>query len=313
MVNVMGVPAPEHPEPRRHHYVPRCWLRGFTEDGERDGRLWVTDFSRRAQWPSSPANAGHIRDFYRLGDDAPDPVAVETFFGTLETNAAPILRSIDAERRPPSNDELDVLLEFMAYQFVRLPAFRPFVLQLQDRIVRGELERLLQTPETWRAALVAMGEDPDRPGTDFEGMRRFVEGREYSLRAETAWFMERAFTDVDTILRCLRERFWGTSITQHGRLIASDNPVMLEGERDHLVGFRNAEFVFYPLSRHVLLTGTTVRVQPPPFNFYYFARMNTMTLLRTDAQVYSHIPDFVWCDRDRNTQQDWRLFSKDNF
>ena len=99
----MGLPGPEHPEPRRHHYVSRCWLRGFTEDGERDGRLWVTDFSRRAQWPSSPANAGHIRDFYRLGEDAPDPVAVETFFGTLETNAAPILRSIDAERRPPNN------------------------------------------------------------------------------------------------------------------------------------------------------------------------------------------------------------------
>ena len=216
----MDLPVPNKPVARRHHYVPRCWLRGFTETSENDGRLWVTDFSRRAQWPSSPANAGHIRDFYRLGEDAPDPVAVETFFGTLETNAAPILRSIDAERRPPNSDELDVLLEFMAYQFVRLPAFRPFVLQLQDRIVRGELERLLQTPETWRAALVAMGEDPDRPGTDFEGMRRFVEGREYSLRAETAWFMERAFTDVDTILRCLRERFWGTSITQHGRLIA---------------------------------------------------------------------------------------------
>ena len=41
--------------------------------------------------------------------------------------------------------------------------------------------------------------------------------------------------------------------------------------------------------------------------------MNTMTLLRADAQVYSHIPDFVRCDPQGSTEQDWTLFAKDNF
>jgi hypothetical protein len=102
----MGPPIRQEAEPRRHHYVPQCWLAGFTETGENDGRLWVTDFSRQRQWPTTPANAGHIRDFYRLADPAPDPVAVERFFSRLERMVAPVLRALDTERRPPNDDEV---------------------------------------------------------------------------------------------------------------------------------------------------------------------------------------------------------------
>lgn len=76
------------------------WLAGFTETGENDGRLWVTDFSRQRQWPTTPANAGHIRDFFRLANPAPDPVVVERFFSQLEGMVAPVFRALDTERRP---------------------------------------------------------------------------------------------------------------------------------------------------------------------------------------------------------------------
>jgi hypothetical protein len=56
-------------EPRAHHFVPQCWLAGFTETGEKDGQLWVTDLHRRKQWLSSPVNSGRRRDFYRTSAD----------------------------------------------------------------------------------------------------------------------------------------------------------------------------------------------------------------------------------------------------
>ena len=96
--------------------MPKCWLGGFTESGTNDGRLWVTDLSRQKQWATTPENAGHIRDFYRLSEPTPDPVVVEKFFSELESRVAPILKSVDRERRPPNDDELDALLHFMAYQ-----------------------------------------------------------------------------------------------------------------------------------------------------------------------------------------------------
>src|SRR5690348_7617692 len=102
------------------------------------------------------------------------------------------------------------------------------------------------------------------------------------------------------------------NVDQSGRPSdASDNPVVLEGERGQLVGFANAEIVMYPASRHVLLTGTLVRVQRPAMNFNYFAGMNTMMLLRTDEQAYSHIADFSWMDENGHVQTDWQQFSKD--
>jgi hypothetical protein len=236
---------------------------------------------------------------------------VERFFAELEGITAPILRSLDRERRGPNEDELDLLLQFMAFQFVRVPSFRPLALGVLDRLSREELGERLRTPETWRGALIEAEMDPAAPGADYEGMKRFFESGEYNLTAETDWYLQRAFGGVGVIVDGLRQHYWGSAFTEHGRLIATDNPVVLDGERGRMTGFANAEFVFYPISRHVLLAGTLERVPPPPMNLNFFASMNTMMLLRVDAQAYSHIPDFVWLDENRRTQCDYRLFSRE--
>ena len=293
--------------------MPRCWLTGFTESCEKDGRLWVTDLSRQKQWPSTPDNAGHIRDFYRLSDPVPDPVIVEKFFSVLEDQVAPLLKSINKERRRPDIDELDALLHFMAYQWVRVPRFRPFALQILDRIVRERLAKELQSRETWLTALKEAGLDPEAPGAEYEGMKRFFESGEWNITAETDWYMQRAFKDAEGVAECLRKRHWQMSFTDQGRLVASDNPVVLDGEKGQMIGFKSAEFVLYPVTRHAFLTGTLEPTKRPVHNFKYFASLNTMMLLAADAQVYSHIPDFSWLDENRKHQTDWRLFSKDRF
>ncbi len=258
-------------------------------------------------------NAGRIRDFYRLSEPTPDPVVVEKFFAELESQVAPILKSIDRERRPPNDDELDALLHFMAYQWVRVPRFRPFALEILDRIARQKLAEELQTRDTWLSALKKAGIDPDVPGADYQGMKRFFESGEFNISAETDWYVQRAFRDADGIVALLRERYWGTSFTTNGRLIASDNPVVLDGPKGQMIGFKNAEIVLYPVSRHVFLTGTLERIGRPALNLTYFASLNTMMLLGADAQVYSHMPDFSWLDEKRKHQSDWRLFSKERF
>lgn len=113
-------------EPRRHHFVPRCWLAGFTDTGEQDGRMFVTDLERRKQWGAVPGTAGFIRDFYRLEDErSSDPLVAEKAFSQIESEVAPILRSIDREKREPYSEELEPLQYFIAVQWVRAPAFRP--------------------------------------------------------------------------------------------------------------------------------------------------------------------------------------------
>src|SRR4051794_31803645 len=119
-------------DPRKHHFVPKCWLGGFTETGESDGRLWVTDLSRQKQWPTTPEKAGWLRDFYRLSDPARDPGGVEKLISKIESEIAPVLKAVDREGRPPRKDELDAIIDFMAVQWARVPKYRRFAFRHMD-------------------------------------------------------------------------------------------------------------------------------------------------------------------------------------
>ena len=42
-------------------------------------------------------------------------------------------------------------------------------------------------------------------------------------------------------------------------------------------------------------------------------QMNTMMMLTSDLQVYSHVSDFSWADVKRKHQTEWQLFSKEKY
>lgn len=304
---------PRGPLPRAHHFVPQCWLSGFTKTGQKNGRLWVTDLKRRKQWPSSPANAGHRRDFYRVSAPDLDPVRFEKTFSDIETAIAPVLKSLDEERRDPTAEELEELLGFVAIQWARVPAFRPTILAVADAFHRSRLAEAVGSPDSWAAALKDAGIPADRPGADYDSVREFVRSGEYSLSAEAEWYLLRAFKAVESIIPCLRARHWGTSFSPSGSFIGSDNPVGLDGPKGQQVGFESAEVVVFPVSRHALLCGTTIPVMRTVVNRERIAARNTFTMLGAEEQVYSHIPDFCWLDRAGGYQTDWRLFSKEQF
>ena len=79
------------------------------------------------------------------------------------------------------------------------------------------------------------------------------------------------------------------------------------------IGFKSAEAVFFPVSRHVLVYGTNCRVKATTTTRKRIAAHNTFTMLTADEQVYSHIPDFCWLDQAGAYQTDWKLFSKEKF
>ncbi|MGA8271396.1 MAG: DUF4238 domain-containing protein [Candidatus Sulfotelmatobacter sp.] len=299
--------------PRAHHFVPQCWLAGFTETGQKDGRLWVTDLRRRKQWLSSPTNAGHRRDFYRVSDESADPTAAEKLFSKIEDAAAPILRRIDEELRTPTRDELETLLFFMAVQWVRVPAFRPTMLAIADKYHRSEISKALKTRESWIRMLVNAGISSDDPAADYERMCEFERSGQYSLSAETEWFLMRGLQGVETIFSRLKERHWGACISQKGSFIGNDNPVAMDGPKNCEIGFKNAEIVIHPASKHILLFGTAVRVRPPFVNQMFISRNNTFAMLAAEAQIYSAASDFCWLDANRAYQTDWKNFSKETY
>jgi hypothetical protein len=153
----------KEPEARRHHYVPRCWLTGFTDTGDRDGKLWVTDLPRRKQWRTSPGNAGFIKDFYRLSDEQIDPVFAEKALSQIEGEIAPILRRVDQELREPGVEEFEALLYFIAIQWARVPAFRPFILNVPDTMSHKKIGEALKSPDSWNVHWKRLAYRPTPP------------------------------------------------------------------------------------------------------------------------------------------------------
>jgi hypothetical protein len=299
-------------EPRRHHYVPRCWLAGFTDTGEKDGQLWVTDLIRRKQWQAGPNTAGHIRDFYRLADERFDPLLAEESFSKIEDIVAPILRSIDREQRSPTAEEADPLMFFIALQWARVPSFRPMVFKALDDVTHEKLATDLKSKQHWQKALARAGLSENDPGAAYESMLEFYQSGEFSLTVQTDWYVKQTFQAAQHILPSLQQRHWRSIFSPTGSFISSDNPVIIDGPKGQMLGFKNAEIILYVLSRHVLVYSTLEPDVPQLVNRKYIAHMNTLSLLRAE-QIFSTVPDFCWLDQERKYQTDWQRFEKSKF
>lgn len=300
-------------EARAHHYVPQCWLTGFTESAQKDGRLWQTDLDAHRQWPTSPLNAGHQRDFYRLSDPRKDPLAIETKLSEIEGSIAPILQRLDQERRLPDADELGSLIVFMAIQWIRVPAFRPILFDFTDSFLQANMEEALATPESWERALRAAQIPAGTEGSDYQRAREFFQSRDYSLNLENDWYLKSGFTAAINVMESLEKRYWGIAVSDAGDFIASDNPVVMDGPAGERMGFENAGVVIYPVSRHLVLYGTRTPTSIPPMEPADVARHNTFMMMTASRYIYSHRPDFPWLDAEGKIQTDGHLFSKLTF
>jgi len=129
--------------------------------GKRDGRLWVTDFSKRASGLLLPLNARHQRDFYRISSPENDPV-VEKLYSKIEDGIAPILRGIQEKLRGSTEPELERLYASMAIQWTRVRAFRPNLLSIAQTVNRAAMKKVLRRPASWEK-LLKFGAQRRRP------------------------------------------------------------------------------------------------------------------------------------------------------
>lgn len=300
-------------EARAHHFVPQCWLAGFTDSGEKDGKLYVTDLKRRKQWPSNPENTGHRRDFNRIDDPSVnDPLAIEKIFANMEDKLAPVLRRLNKERRGPKDSyELSVLLEYMGIQWVRVPTFRALV----GRTVFSHLskETLISRP-AWESALRKAAIPIDHPDADYDKMLEAVNSGGITFAASSAFHLRQGAGVLEKIDASLKKMKWAWIVSQRGEFIGFDSPVAMDGAEGQPIGFANAGIVTYPVSRHVLIYGTHEPVDTPAaITMKLIARHNTFAMLSADEQVYSHRPDFHWLDASDKCRNDWTLFSSEEF
>src|SRR5215204_4079839 len=106
-------------DPRQHHILPEFYLAGFTDTGTRDGMLQVFDYRRGRRYRAKPRQVARERDFYRVYEPGEHPNVIENDLAAMESEIAPALRQVLADRTVHSPAELGTLLSLAALVHAR--------------------------------------------------------------------------------------------------------------------------------------------------------------------------------------------------
>jgi hypothetical protein len=297
---------PEAPVPRRHHFVPKFLLAGFTPAGSVDELLWVHD-ARTSSAPrqARPSSIAFENDFYRV-DVGDDPVAVERLLGEFETKAAPIVREIADTWDVPSEKRLNDLLRFVALLVVRGPRHRRWLSDTAHEFARFYLDVATRTPELYAAQYekVRTSGVVDLPPPNWEGMRKLLKPGACRFNVNRTWLVGQSLKQAEEVLQWLTPRRWGLVVAAGDapNFVCCDSPVSLSPRNERPLGIGVGwatphTTAFIPLTRRVLLVGSLdepatrrLIVRKPRI----IAELNAFTVMNASRWVYTTNEDFVW-------------------
>ncbi|RXV64126.1 DUF4238 domain-containing protein [Burkholderia stabilis] len=295
-------------EARKHHYVPQCYLKGFTHDRRKDSRLYVVDARRRRLFYTTPSNIAAERDFNRIDGDEPN--AIEAIYADFESKAGPALVRTEARRAVGSEADLDVLLELIALFAVRSPRQRENLRQFYEQSARAMMKQMVATKQRWEAQEQSTIEAGGMESSDisYEAMKAFVDAGEYRVDVTTTRHVVTELELLPTVYDLLQRRTWVVlrAAADSGGFVTSDNPATLCWDNEDIAGgfyspgFGSADTsVVCPLSKTLALRGCfdgRSGIVDLPADLV--AAVNTRTIAFADRQVYAEHDQFTFVSPD---------------
>ena len=215
---------------RNHHFVPQGYLAGFTKEGTRDGRLFVSDLVSRAIFQTKPRNVGAERDFNRIDVDGQDPDALERALGEFEGRAISVIRGIQTSGELPADSEFSYVLNLMALLIVPNPRSRKYMNNARHHTVRVISDLLASDKRLFEHHMAKAKEDgfvPQDAEGSFEAMRQFIHEDQYIVTVSTSENLSLELAGFENALRLLGPRYWSlvTAAVDAPDFVTSDHPV----------------------------------------------------------------------------------------
>ena len=289
---------------RNHHFVPQGYLAGFTDDGTREGRLFVSDLVSRSVFQTKPRKVGAERDFNRIEADDQDPDALERRLGEFEGRAISVIRWIQASGELPSDEELSYVINLTALLVVRNPKRRRAMNSARRQTVRVIGDLLTSDRRLFEYHIAkAKGDGFVRQDAEvsFEAMRKFIQDDQYTVTVSINESLSLELSGFENALRLLGSRYWSlvTAAADAPDFVTCDHPVtpvFKDPKRGGPIGYglRETE-VSFPLNTRQVLLG--VLEDPLPLRLEARARqvaaINSRTVHHADRQVYSKTASVV--------------------
>jgi len=168
--------------PRKHHYVPQFYLRGFAGD---KGQLLVTDRPSEKVFRTNPGNVAAQRDFNTIEAEGADPHVVEKALAEFEGKVAPALERIKAVKSLANAEDRNLLMNLICGLAIRNPRQRATINDFAGEIMQIMLEMSVATKERWDGQVAQMKQDgawDENTTISYEEMQKFV--KEKNIRSD---------------------------------------------------------------------------------------------------------------------------------
>lgn len=252
-------------KPRRHHFLPQCYLKGFAVKREKAFQTNVYDARQRRQYRTNIINIAVESDFDRIEVPGHSPDAIELALSKFESELEPAIQAIVLEKSLDDFDAKSVLLNFMCLIALRNPRFRERMRSFKERLSKVILSTSLATPERWQT-MVARAQDAGYLTGNkvaYEDALKFFEADACRIEVTTTHHTHNEFHAFDDLLKTFFARRWILleAPDSSGGFITSDHPMCLIWSSKQRAmwppgyGSRGTEALF-PLSQSFALAGT---------------------------------------------------------
>ena len=248
------MPAQAKAEPKRHHFVPKFYLRGFSDHKKRV-RMYARGTKKKPVLVSVN-NAAVESGFYTIVEESGEKSQrVEQLLSMVEGLANTAIERMLKGQFPPSTEDRTNLSLFMAFQTLRTPENRRGYEAMVDYSHKLLFEGW--TPEYVRERMKEQGIEPTDESVA-EVMDVVENPDNYRIvphQNEHIKLMLKVATEVAPVFA---SRTWLLGRSKRAGFITSDHPVVWWSEPDEKskymgVGIENAEEVYFPLDRHNVL------------------------------------------------------------
>jgi hypothetical protein len=282
--------------PRKHHYVPQFYLRGFTGD---EGKLLAIDRPSGKTFRTDPKNVAAQREFNTVDIEGLDPHIVEKGLAEFEGEIAPALERIKAAKSLAVKEDRELLMNLICALAVRNPRQRATINDFVGEIAQTMAEMTFATKERWESQVAAMKEDgvwDDSINVTFEDMQQFVRNRDYTINVAKEFNIGTEIEQHANLVQHIAARKWQMVGAKKGSggFVTSDVPVCLRwsDNADHGMfgpGFGVAGTqVIFPVSSDMVLMGSFEGEESVvEADLFTVGRINLAIISNARNQVYS--------------------------
>jgi hypothetical protein len=241
-------------ESKAQHYIPKFYLKGFTDEQK---RLWVCEKFKPIR-ASKPKDEAHRPDYYTHAEQGERDETAEDILKQAESRAAPIICKLANPQYRLTPENAGRVLIFIAFMFARVPSWREHLDNVAAQIARDGIVKTANDKEKFYRIWAELEKKNGKPlGMEPEKLRQYILKGEYDLtQGSTGFNLGAMFTSAFSAAKELAKMGYQSLYAPEGSFfLTSDSPVFTlqpdgMGQATIGMGFglENVE-VYFPLNK----------------------------------------------------------------